>query len=209
MLEKKKDAELEALAGRCVDAIMNHHLNPEYDLVNEVLNHDLSRPDNEFSNFSYLGHGIETLWMVMAEAIRKKDAELFEKTSNAFKRHVTVATDDVYGGYFRSLDDVSKHTWKVDKVLWLHEEILIGCLMLIEHTGDVWAQQCFERTFDFVREKFINPDYAFWIPGGDRRLIDHQTGRAEHYHHPRHLMLNLMAINRMIERKGKTAGIFD
>ena len=101
MLEKKKDAELEALAGRCVDAIMNHHLNPEYDLVNEVLNHDLSRPDNEFSNFSYLGHGIETLWMVMAEAIRKKDSELFEKTRNAFKRHVTVATDDVYGGIFQ------------------------------------------------------------------------------------------------------------
>lgn len=209
MLEIKPDAELESIAQRCVNAIINHHLNPHYGLLNEVLNHDFSRPVNEFANFAYLGHGIETLWMVMAEAIRKNDAALFHKTTEIFKRHVTVATDDVYGGYFRSLDHVDNNTWKVDKVLWLHEEILIGCMMLIEHTGDIWAQQCFAKTFNYIQQKFIRSGYAFWIPGGDRQLTEHQTGRAEHYHHPRHLMLNLLSLNRILERKGKTSGIFD
>lgn len=209
MLEIKPDPELETIADRCIDAIMNHHLNPHYGLLNEVLNHDLSRPTNEFANFAYLGHGIETLWMVMAEALRRKDASLFYKAKDAFKRHVTVASDDVYGGYFRSLDHVDDNMWKTDKVLWLQEEILIGCLMLIEHTGDQWAQECFEKTYTYVQEKFIRPEYAFWIPGGDRKLAVHQKERVEHYHHPRHLMLNLLAINRIIERKGKTSGIFD
>ena len=209
ILENNHDTEINSLAERCIDAIMNHHLNPGYQLFNEVLNHDFSRPKNEFSNFCYTGHGIETLWMVMAEAARRKDIPLFKRASEAFKRHVTVAHDDVYGGYFRSLDHVKNNRWKVDKVLWLHEEILIGTLFLMEHTGDLWAKQQFEETYDYIQDKFIRPDYLFWIPGGDRRLIEHHKGRVEHYHHPRHLMLNLLALNRMIARDGKPSGIFD
>jgi mannose/cellobiose epimerase-like protein (N-acyl-D-glucosamine 2-epimerase family) len=38
------DAELEKIAARCVDALMDHHFNPELRLNNELLNHDLSRP---------------------------------------------------------------------------------------------------------------------------------------------------------------------
>jgi len=34
------------------------------------------------------------------------------------------------------------------------------------------------------------------------------TGRAENFHHPRHLMLNLLSIERMIERNGKVSGVF-
>lgn len=209
ILQQQHDPEIDALAQRCVDAIMNHHLNPDYQLFNEVLNHDFSHPTDAFGNFCYTGHGIETLWMVMDEAARRKDAGLFKRACDAFKRHVTVAHDDVYGGYFRSLDHVEDNRWKVDKVLWLHEEILIGALFLIEHTGDVWAKQLFEETFDYILNKFIRPDYLFWIPGGDRKLADHQKGRVEHYHHPRHLMLNLLALNRMIERNGRPTGIFD
>lgn len=199
MLEYKNDPEIEKIAERCVDAIMNHHLNPTYRLMNELLNHDLSLPDNEFANFSYVGHAIETLWMVMFEAKRKGDDSLFHAAAESFKRHVKVAADHVYGGFFRSLDHVDDYTWKVDKVLWLQEEVLIGTLFMIEHTGDQWAQQCFAETYHYVLEKFTNPDYAFWISAGDRKLNEFQQVRAEHYHHPRHLMLNLLALQRMLK----------
>ena len=36
MLDKKPDPEIESSAGRCVDAIMNYHYNPEFDLKYEL-----------------------------------------------------------------------------------------------------------------------------------------------------------------------------
>src|SRR5690606_6803311 len=137
-----------------------------------------------------------------------KDLALFDQTADLFKRHVTVAHDTVYGGYFRSLDHVDENKWKLDKVLWLQEEVLIGTLFIAEHTGDPWAQQCFEETLEYVHRKFNLPGYAFWTANGDRQLDEHNKERAEHYHHPRHLMLNLLAINRMIDRKGKISSLF-
>ncbi len=208
MLENGPDPDIEKLADRCMDALLNHHLNTEYQLFNEVLNHDFSRPQNEFGDFAYMGHGIETCWMMMFEAARRKDQQLFNRTAEIFKRHVNVAQDNVYGGYFRSLDSVVNNVWKVDKVLWLQEEVLIGTLFLAEHTGDSWAQKFFSETFEYVNKNFDRPGYAFWPAGGDRYMKEHQKNRAEHYHHPRHLMLNLLSLNRIIERKGKISELF-
>ncbi len=208
MLENGPDPDIEKIADRCLDALLNHHLNPEYQLFNEVLNHDFSRPKNSFGDFAYTGHGIETCWMLMFEAARRKDQQLFNRTVDVFKRHVTAAQDHVYGGYFRSLDSVANNIWKVDKVLWLQEEVLIGTLFLAEHTGDKWAQDCFAETLAYVHKNFDRPGYLFWPAGGDRVLKTQQKTRAEHYHHPRHLMINLLALNRMVERKGKLSGLF-
>lgn len=209
MLENAADPAVQKLADRCVDAILNHHLNPEYGLFNEVLNHDMSRPDNSFRDFAYTGHGIETCWMLLFEAARRKDHQLFTRVSEVFKRHLTIAHDDVYGGYFRALDHVDNNTWKVDKVLWLQEEVLIGTLFIAEHTGEKWAQECFAETLEYVHQKFDRPENAFWLAAGDRKLDEYPRVRAEHYHHPRHLMLNLLSLNRMISRKGKISGLFD
>ncbi len=209
LLDSHNDSDIEQLAERCVDAIMNCHLNPECGLMNELLNHDLSLPDNAFASFSYVGHAIETLWMVMFEAHRTKDPELFHRAAESFKRHAEVAADRVYGGFFRSLDHVDDYVWKVDKVLWLQEEVLIGTLFMIEHTGDLWAKRCFAETLRYVKEKFTNSSYAFWISAGDRTLATFHPVRVEHYHHPRHLMLNVLALNRMLERRGKVSGEFD
>lgn len=208
MLEYRPDRDIELINDQCLDAIMNHHLNPKYILLNEALNYDFSEPDNEFSQFAYVGHGIETLWMVMFEAIRRKDRKLFQRAGELFKRHVIIAHDTVYGGYFRSFDHVDSHSWKTDKVLWLQEEVLIGTLVLIAYTGDKWAQRCFADTFQYVREKFTKPGYKFWIHAADRKVEDFSGNRAEHYHHPRHLMLNLLMLDWFIENGGRTIDPF-
>lgn len=208
ILKHGDDPRIRTIADRCVDAIMTHHMNSEYQLLNEGLNHDLSLPDNEIAQFVYTGHGIETLWMVLHEAIRRKDKALFEQTHQTFKRHCEVARDRVYGGYFRCLDHVDDNRWKVDKVLWLQEEVLIGALCLIEHTDDPWAVECFVETQDYVNRAFVREGDAFWMHAGDRTLSTCPTDRAEHYHHPRHLMYNLLATERMIERGGKLSGLF-
>ena len=184
---------------------MDRHLNPGFDLLNEVLNHDLSRPTNGFEQFSYTGHAIETLWMVMSEAVRRKDQRLYERAAALFRRHVEVARDDVYGGFFRSLDHVDNNVWKTDKVLWLQEEVLIGTMLMIERSGGPWAHQLFDKTYRYVRNKFpLKPHgYSLWILGADRKVTyEEKATRVGNFHHPRHLMLNLLALDRLIHRGG-------
>jgi mannose/cellobiose epimerase-like protein (N-acyl-D-glucosamine 2-epimerase family) len=211
MLESRADDELETLAGRCVDAILDSHLNPEYDLLNETLHHDLSRPEGPFSQFVYTGHAIETLWMLLYEAARRKDGALFDRIAALFRRHVEVAWDDVYGGVFRCLDHVNDNVWKVDKVLWAQEEVLIGSLFIAEHTGAQWAKDMFTRMFTYVQNKYPLKQYGYplWILGADRKVtFVEEYSRVGNFHHPRHLMLNLLSLDRIIERGGSVSGLF-
>ena len=207
MLEMRADAELERVAGRAVDAVTKHHYNPELQLINELLNHNLSRPQNEYAQLVYTGHCVENLWMLMAEAVRLRDDKLFERLAGWFRRHVEVAWDDVYGGVFRNLQNVDQNTWILDKVLWAQEEVLIGCMMIIERTGANWAQEMFARMYLHVRDKYPLKSHGspLWIYASDRRVtyeaFSRMPKRVENYHHPRHLMLNLLSLERMIKRR--------
>jgi mannose/cellobiose epimerase-like protein (N-acyl-D-glucosamine 2-epimerase family) len=207
MLEHENDPEILAVADRCLDAIMNYHHNPEFDLLNEILNHDLFRPANSLAQFVYTGHAIETLWMVMAEAARREDKTLFELAAKRFKRHVEVAWDGVYGGVFRSLNHVDKNIWLVDKALWAQEEVLVGSLLAAERTGWKWAKDLFIKAYNYVHEKWplAKRGYALWDCYTDRKVtfVEHYN-RVENYHHPRHLMLNLLALRRMLKENTGT-----
>jgi N-acylglucosamine 2-epimerase len=214
MLEMRSDAELESVAARCVDAVMNYHYNPEFGLINELLNHDLSRPDNEYSQLVYTGHCIENLWMLMFEAARLRDGQLFEKLAGRFRRHVEAAWDQVYGGVFRNLQHVNNNTWLTDKVLWAQEEVLIGSLFIVEHTGAAWAREMFTRTYGYVLDKYPLKRHGspLWLYASDRKArfeaFAKMPKRVENYHHPRHLMLNLLCLERMIKRGGKASDLF-
>jgi mannose/cellobiose epimerase-like protein (N-acyl-D-glucosamine 2-epimerase family) len=208
VLEQESFPDIQLLAQRCVEAIMKHHLDTHYGLLHEALDHDFNLPDNEWAQFTYFATGIQALWMVMAEAIRIKDSGLFDKSLIAFKKHVDLAFDPVYGGYFRSLVNMAACTYKLDKVLSLQEEILIGTLLVLEHKEDAWAENRFADTYSYVTGKFSHPEFAFVVESGDRKMISYNKRGVGNYHHPRHLMLNLLALERIINRKGKVAGLF-
>lgn len=208
MLKHEPDADLEKLAARSVEAIMKYHVNPDYGLTNEVINHDLSIPDNEYAQFCVIGHGLETLTFVMFEAARLKDSDLFKSARAIYKKHVDVATDALYGGYFHSLQHVDKYEWDVRKSLWCQQEVLNGALFLIEHTDDDWGYEHFSRADKFIYTKFYDPENKFWYSGGNRKVDKPNVNLLEHYHHARQLMLGLLSIDRMIERKGKVSGVF-
>ncbi|RIQ18987.1 AGE family epimerase/isomerase [Jiangella rhizosphaerae] len=205
MLQMRDDAELEGVAARCVEAIVGHHHNPRFDLLNELLEHDLSRPDNEYEQLVYTGHGVEALWMVMAEATRLGDDGLFDTAATWLRRHVEVAWDDVYGGLFRNLQHVDRNVWSTDKQLWVQEEVLIGALLVIERTGAGWAKELFERTYQYVQDTFPLHGHGSptWRHATDRQG-SHESfaalpARIENYHHPRHLMLAISCLDRMLE----------
>ncbi len=209
MLEMRADPELERVAQRAVDAITHHHYNPEVKLISELLNHDLSRPQNEYAQLVYTGHGIENLWMLMHEAQRRNDDKLFETFAAWFRRHVETAWDDVYGGVFRNLQNLEKNIWILDKVLWAQEEVLIGSMMIIERTGAPWAKEMFDQMYRHVRDKYPLKSHGspLWMYASDRQVtyeaFSRMPKRVENYHHPRHLMLNLLSLERMIRRPGR------
>jgi len=208
MLVHEPDANLEKLAARSVDAILKYHVNKDYGLTNEVINHDFSLPDNEFAQFSIVGHGLETLAFVMFEAARRKDSILFRTAEPIFKRIVDVATDALYGGYFHTLQHVDNYTYSPGKSLWCMQEVLNGTLFLIEHTGDEWGMRHFARTDAYIFEKFFNPANKFWHSGGDRKMANPNLNLLEHYHHARQLMRGLLSLERMIKRGGRISGLF-
>ena len=206
MLEMHPDPELLAIVDRSVDALLNHHFNPRFQLLNELMNHDLSRPNNEYEQLVYAGHAIETLWMIMYEARRRNDVKMFDRAAAMFRRHCDVAKDRVYGGLFRNLTNVDQNAWTLDKTLFPQQEALIGSLCLIEETGDPWAVEFYTELDRYVRAKFLMRSLhsPLWQVAGNRQVDPTpDMARAENYHQPRFLMLNLLAIERLIERKGK------
>lgn len=206
LLKSRADPDLEHIAERSADALVNSHYVKDFDLIIEVLTHDMKRPNGPFSQFSYTGHNVEVLWMAMHEALRRQDMDLFDLAVRRFKRHVEVAWDDVYGGIFRGLVNVDENIWYTDKVLWAQHELLIGTMSLIETTGDPWALHWFEKGFNYVVENYPLQKYGYslWNIDGDRKMTFVKEGiRIENYHHPRHMMYNIKSLERIIKNGGK------
>lgn len=210
MLAARDDRQVKEIADRSLNAMFNHHYNPNYDLFNEVLNHDMSRPANEYRDLAYTGHGIESLWMVLYESRRRGDKPLFDKAARLLHRHIEVAWDDVYGGLFRGLKDVDRNDWILDKALWVQEEALIGTLCVVEQTGEKWAEDWFARIFNLVQEKYPlkKHGYPLWDIWPDRKFtfVEHFT-RIENFHHPRHLILNSLCLERMMQGQKANAAL--
>jgi mannose/cellobiose epimerase-like protein (N-acyl-D-glucosamine 2-epimerase family) len=220
MLKRWNDPEIEGLAQQAAEAVVNKHYNPDIGLNNENLDFDFSRPAGE-ENKSLLGHSVETLWMVADEALRKNDLTLWGLCADRVRRHIEVGWDWVYGGLAQWVN-VSRgdYVWPVErpvgtdlefrfrgeyhymKTLWSLNEILVACLKIFERTGTDWAARFFGMAQDvidskFSRKKFGQPGYMLFA---DRRMIQQaHVSRQDNYHPLRQLMLNLIAIDRMLK----------
>lgn len=206
MLATRPDAELQKINDRSIDAILNRHFNPRSQLLNELINHDFTRPSNDYEKLVYAGHAVETLWMLLDEAVRRKDTALFDRTAAMFRRHCEVSRDRVYGGLLRNLRNVDTNDWTLDKTLFPHQEALIGSLLMIEQTGDSWARDFYAEIDQYSRAHFPMKKIGspLWQVIGDRHVtLTPDMTRAENYHHPRFLMLNLLTAERLMKRNGK------
>ena len=96
--------------------------------------------------------------------------------------------------YLNSIDD---YTWQTTKALWAQEEVLIGLMMIIEHTGARWAKDWYARMWNNVMDKFPLEQYGFpiWILYSDRKVtFERHYDRVGNFHHPLHLVLNLIRL---------------
>lgn len=201
--EADSDAGFAPLIGRCIDAVIQHHYNAAFDLNNEILPHDLAPAAGPFAELVYPGHTFEISWMLLEEAAARGDTALFRTVAERFHRHADVAWDPVYGGVFHNLRNVDENRWVLDKVLWAQEEVLITALLLFDHDRSAWSRELFERLNAYVRARWTLKSHGspLWMYAAGRRAdfasFAALPKRVENYHHPRHLMLNLLRLNRM------------
>ncbi len=213
LLSFHDDPKLEELQEEHVDHIVNDFWNPDYGIANENLFHDYSRiPGHDTSMAS--GHSLETLWMIMYEALRIKDRTLFDTCKKRIYRLIEMCWDYVYEGWgtdvfhvFSSPEHCQGPLFEV-KTMWAHTEILIACMTILEYTGEIWAKEWYERTRAYALRTMANTGHGVWLQAVDRYGSNlKREGISEYrkgnFHQPRYMMMNMLTLNRMIKNNGK------
>ena len=124
----------------------------------------------------FAGHSLETLWIVMHEALRGRDRARFKTTMTRIRRLIEMCWDYVFDGWAGEDNFVfstPKHCQGPNynmKTMWAQCEILVACMTVLEYTGQSWAKEWYDRARAFALKTMPSPRTAC----GDRRL----TGRA-------------------------------
>ena len=213
LLRHISDGRLENLAAEHIGLVMNTFYNPELGIANENLRHDYTRIDGH-EDYMSPGHSVETLWMIMFDAIRTKDSGLFCEVANRFRHYLELGWDYAFEGF----GDL--HYWVYDgpgrtreklyetKSMWSHTELMIGLMHIYEYTGEQWAKELYERVRTYALKAF-DTDYGVWRQavdryGNDKKRKTYSAKRKGNYHYPRYLIYNLLSLDRMIRNGGKT-----
>ena len=213
LLERRADSRLEELVTQHVDAILHKFWNPDYGIQNEYLDHEYRRVPAAAQHM-LTGHSLEALWMVLHDALRRKDRETFDLCQRRMRRLIEMNWDYVFDGLcgnnFLVFGDQRRPPGpELDtKTMWPHCEAMIGCLSILEHTGEPWARQWYERIRAYTLRTMPVPHHGVWRQAVDRRGNDRQrvgvsTKRKDNFHQARYLMLDTLCLQRMIARGGR------
>ena len=207
-LDVHPDPLLEALQHEHVDHLLHRFWNAEYGISNEYLRHDYSRVSGA-EGYMFVGHTVETLWMLLDEALRRRDRGLFDTVAARIRRVLEMSWDYVFegcgdGDYF--VFDTPRHRGGPDysvKTMWAHSELMVACLTILEYTGAAWAAEWYDRVRAFTLRTMPVATHGVWRQAVDRRGNDLKrvatsTKRKNNYHQARMLMLNLMSLDRII-----------
>ena len=156
----------EARAGKCVEEIFKYHVHPELKCVLENVG-----PEGE-ARLYYTegrvvnpGHDIEGVWFLLEHAKRTGDKALVGKAAQIFDWAIEAGWDKEYGGllYFIDCQGKPPEAYEHDmKLWWPHNEILIASLMLYRDTGEEKYLGWFEKTLDYCKTHFSDPEYGEW-----------------------------------------------
>ena len=218
-LRRWEDRDLERYAEYSVNAIMKKHFNPDIGLVNEYVAFDFSHPP-EIANLCLVGHCVQAFWMVLDEALRRKDTALVDTCCELTRRHLDVGWDHVYGGLVEWVNvDQRTHQWgpqqfgdvTIDlqmvgeynylKSFWSLNEVMLTTMVIYELRRSAWAARYFRLARDVVDRKFSRhrQGQATYVLAADRKMERNPTGtRQDNYHPPRRMMRNLLSIDQIL-----------
>jgi N-acylglucosamine 2-epimerase len=215
LLKFLKDPKLEELQNEHINHIINDFWNPEYGINNENLFHDYSRLPG-YESVMYTGHYLETLWILLYEALRKKDQQLFGSVKKRIRRIIEMGWDYVFDGLgtenyyvFCSKGNCQGPEYDL-KVMWAHTELLVATMTVLEYTGETWAKEWYERGKEYCLKNMANTGNGVWRQavdrfGKDKKRPDISIYRKDNFHQIRYQMMNLLSIERMINNQSLDA----
>lgn len=165
--------ELEPVVASSIDDVLSRHVDWERKAVFERVLATGGRPQGMDGRLLSPGHALETLWFILAaERRRGGDSERIEKTAQAMLWTAQGGWDHEFGGFYYYRDYENKPTEKIEadmKLWWVHAEAL--CAFLIAHrmTGKSEFWDWFERTWEWTKSHFSDPEFGEWYGYLDRR----------------------------------------
>ncbi len=197
-------AELyDSRSAACTDAIFRYHHKPEMKCTLESVAMD-GTPELDYTAGRVVnpGHDIECSWFVMEEANHRGDAELHQKAEDVFNFAIEAGWDRKYGGLLYFIDCLGKPTEAYEhdmKLWWPHDEILIASMMAYRDTGKEAYLDWFEKTLDYCKAHFADPEYGEWY-GYLRRdgLPTEPPTKGSTFKGPFHLPRMLIMVDQML-----------
>lgn len=190
-----RDEGIEYIARMCVRNIMERHWRPEYGVMLEHLDDRFEpfKPDPQQNHRLVSGwHSIQAAWMSMEEALRRGHRRMFAEALQMGRR--TMEKCWVDGKEFSGLvgrEDPEKPPVEPRTLAGIPsgalDDALIFCLMDIEHTGEGWGREWYNKVFAT----------GYKHPGHWRRRCL--------LHHPRRLFLTIEILDRIVARGGRTS----
>ena len=165
-VDPERRALYEERAAQCVDEIFKYHVKPELKCVLENVAED-GTPRLYYTEGRTVnpGHDIEGVWFLLEHAKRTGDKELVEKAAQIFDWAIEAGWDNEYGGLLYFTDCLKKppEAYEHDmKLWWPHNEIMISSLMLYRDTGREEYLDWFDKTLEYCKAHFADPEYGEW-----------------------------------------------
>ena len=184
----------------------------ENDLIHEVIDKDNNKVEGLLGQHINPGHSIEDSWFIHDASVLLNRPEMSQTAARIMKASFAKGWDEKYGGVlhfvnlegdplkFESDSDeptitLVKGGWG-DKLWWEHSETLYASLLFYKLTGDKVFSDIHDRTLDYVKAHFINPDKNIgeWIQILTREGKPQEKVVALPVKDPFHITRNLLLI---------------
>ena len=153
-------------AKACCEDIFKYHYKPELGCTLESVgpNGELQM-DYTAGRVVNPGHDIECSWFLMEEANYTGDKKTHELAESIFNQAFEHGWDHEYEGllYFIDCKGLPPEAYEHDmKLWWPHDELLIASMMLYRDLGNEKYLEIFDRTLDYCKRVFSDPEYGDW-----------------------------------------------
>ncbi|MEG1778381.1 MAG: AGE family epimerase/isomerase, partial [Angelakisella sp.] len=167
---RRVDPEQRALyderSALCTETIFKYHHKPEMKCTLETVGMDGEfMGDITAGRVVNPGHDIECSWFLLEESAYRGDKSLQKKAITVFDYAFEAGWDKEYGGLLYFIDCLGKppEAYEHDmKLWWPHDEILISSMMIFRDTGDEKYFDAFNKTLDYCKRVFSDPEYGEW-----------------------------------------------
>lgn len=150
-----------------VDSILGRHWKPDRGTFLENVAMDGSPMlDLPEGRMFHPGHAVESAWMLMEIAQKRRDESLFATAIDIVLASLEHGWDREYGGlrYITNVDWSPVHNLEADlKLWWPHCETLYALLGAWSRTGREDLADWYRQVHDYTFDRFPDPDYGEWF----------------------------------------------